>query len=248
MIELKDVTKSFDTKTVFEKVCFKLDKGQIMGVIGPNGSGKTTLINVIMNNLDFDGQVMIENIPNFHFIENNRENISFVSDSPFVYDFLTGIEFIKFNLDLHRLSYKQVNSEIDALISLFSLQDYKHRLITEYSFGMKRKISLISTFLLKPKYFLLDEPVLGLDLKSIIAVKELLAIHAKSGSTIILSSHSFDLLENLCSKIGILHDQRVTLYDNTNDMSKRELGVIYRNIIGEEIKEWLENYSTNFPD
>ena len=150
------------------------------------------------------------------------------------------MEFIRFTLDLHKIQYNKVINEVNILFDLLDLQDYKNQLIKNYSFGMKRKINLISILIHKPSYLLLDEPVLGLDVKSIIAVKKLLRIHSQSGSTILFSTHILDLMEKLCNNVAILDNKKITLYNDIIGMDKNGLENIYLEVLGNEIQSSLD--------
>jgi ABC-2 type transport system ATP-binding protein len=235
MLTINNVTKSYGQTKVLENITLDIAKDSIVGLLGANGSGKTTLQNIIMNTLEFDGEVLIDGIPNDEFLKKNRKDILYLSDTPFLYKFLTGIEFIKFVLDMQKIQFNEVQQKVDLLIELFNLKDFKDHLIKEYSHGMKHKIALISILVQSPKILLLDEPVSGLDTMSIIALKKLLKSMANDGTTIIFSTHILDLVENLCDTIVILHNKNLTVRNKVNQMSKSDIEKKYLDIVGSEI-------------
>ncbi|MCP5063099.1 MAG: ABC transporter ATP-binding protein [Ignavibacteriae bacterium] len=235
MLEIKKLTKFYGQTKVLENINLNIDKGLIVGLLGANGAGKTTLQNTIMNTVEFDGEVLIDGIANDEFLNKHRNKVLYLPDTPFLYEFLTGIEFVKFVLDMQKIQYNEVQEKVELLIKLFNLEDFKDHLIKEYSHGMKHKIALISILVQSPKILLLDEPVSGLDTMSIIALKKLLKSMANDGTTIIFSTHILDLVENLCDTIIILHDNNSTTHNEVNKMNKSDIEKIYLDIVGNEI-------------
>jgi len=235
MLTIKNVTKNYRETKVIENINLDVGQGSIVGLLGANGAGKTTLQNIVMNTLEFDGEVLLDGIPNDEFLNTQRNKILYLPDTPFLYEFLSGIEFIRFVIDMQKIPYKEVQQKINLLIKLFNLEDFKDHLIKEYSHGMKHKIALISILIQSPKILLLDEPVSGLDTMSIIALKKLLKSMANDGATIIFSTHILDLVENLCNTIVILHNKNLTVHNNINQMSKSDIEEIYLDIVGSEI-------------
>lgn len=242
MLEIINLSKSYNKRNVLDNINFKLESGSILGIIGTNGAGKTTLLNSIMNNFEYDGEILIDGIENQMFLKTNRKKILFLPDSPFTYDFLTGLEFIKFIMDIQQIPFVKVEERINILLNLFSLEKEKDYLIKEYSHGMKRKIALISLLIQSPKIFLLDEPATGLDTTSIIALKKLLRSLAESGTTIILTTHILDLVEDLCDSIVIINNKQIVREKNINGMNKSAIEKIYLESIGTEITTIVDKF------
>jgi ABC-2 type transport system ATP-binding protein len=236
MLKIKNLNKSYDKLDVLENVNFEISKGELLGIIGSNGAGKTTLLNSIMSNLDFDGEIFIDGISNYEFIDKHREDILFLPDQVFTYSFLTGIEFIKFILDMKKIHFSEVSKNVQLLFQLFNLDDRLDSLIKEYSYGMKRKIALISVLVQAPKILLLDEPVSGLDTMSLIALKKILISMSKSGATIIFSTHILDFVENLCDSIIVINDKKVRRIEGINKMNKKEIEFKFLQIVDNEIE------------
>ena len=235
MLKIKDLTKFYGNNKVFDSVSLDIKRGTITALLGMNGAGKTTLQNIIMNRTNFTGNILIDNITNVEFIKIQRNNILYLPDTPFLYDFLTGIELVKFVADIQKIRFTEIQPKVDLLLDLFNLTEYKNGLINDYSRGMKHKIALISILIQSPKILLLDEPVAGLDTISIIALKKLLKSMANNGTTIIFSTHILDLVEGLCDSVAILHNKNLTFYKDITEMNKNEIEKIYLDIAGTQI-------------
>ncbi len=245
MLKIRNLYKSYEELEVLENVNFEIPKGELLGIIGPNGAGKTTLLNSIMSNLDFEGEILIDEIPNYEFIDKYREDIIFLPDQVFTYSFLTGIEFIKFILDMKKIPFSEVSKNVNLLFQLFNLDDRLDSLIRDYSHGMKQKIAIISVLVQSPKILLLDEPVSGLDTMSLIALKKVLISMSKSGTTIIFSTHILDFVENICNSIIVINDKHITKIDGINTMDKKEIEKRFLQIVGNEIDAKVEELGLN---
>jgi len=245
MLKIKNLNKSYVELDVLENVNFEIPKGELLGIICSNGAGKTTLLNSIMSNLDFDGKILIDGIYNNEFIDKYRDDILFLPDNVFTYSFLTGIEFIKFILDMKKISFDEVSKNVDLLFQLFNLDDRLDSLIRDYSHGMKRKIALISVLVQSPKILLLDEPVSGLDTMSLIALKKILISMSKNGTTVIFSTHILDFVENMCDSIWVINDKHATKIDRIKTMDKKEIENRFLQIVGNEIDTKVEELSKN---
>lgn len=235
MLEIKNLSKSYSQTQVLENISVEVPSGSIIGILGQNGAGKTTLLNSIAGNINYDGEIIINGLLNHEFIKNKRSDLFLLRDNPFVYEFLTGLEFIKFVMDIQKIHFETVENKTILLLKLFGLEERKDYLIKDYSHGMKRKISLITALIQSPKILLLDEPATGLDTTSIIALKRFLGLLAKSGTTIILTTHIIDLIEKLCNSVIMLHNNKISKFDNMKNRSKVEIETLYVDYIGADI-------------
>lgn len=243
MLKFINVSKSFYENVVFEKLNFEIFKGSLVGLLGANGSGKTTLLKSIMNKINFTGEIKINGISNSDFINNTQNEISYIPDSPFNYEFLTGIEFIKFTMDLQKIRFKDVEEKVKMLIEMLNMQTHINKLILEYSHGMKQKISLISVLVQSPKILLLDEPTAGLDQTSIYVLKKLLKSLTEKGTTIIFSTHNLDLVANNCDSIIILNNKNISMINKIFKLNKNEIENIYFSLIDKNISLSLSNFT-----
>lgn len=243
MLKFINVSKSFYENVVFEKLNFEIFKGSLVGLLGANGSGKTTLLKSIMNKINFTGEIKINEISHSDFINNTQNEISYIPDSPFNYEFLTGIEFIKFTMDLQKIRFKDVEEKVKMLIEMLNMQTHINKLILEYSHGMKQKISLISVLVQSPKILLLDEPTAGLDQTSIYVLKKLLKSLTEKGTTIIFSTHNLDLVANNCDSIIILNNKNISMINKIFKLNKNEIENIYFSLIDKNISLSLSNFT-----
>lgn len=242
MLKLLNISKSYDKNDVLENIVLEIKEGELFGIIGPNGSGKTTLLNIIMNRINYKGDVIINSLPNHKFIEHQRDQILYVKDQPILYDYLTGLEFIRFVLDMRKIQFAKVKERVEILLNLFDMNDFKNHLIRDYSLGMKKKIYLMPILIQKPKILILDEPVAGFDSKSIIILKRVLQSLVNEGSVIIFSTNVLDLIPNLCDRIGILYDKHLTIFNDIISLEKTELEQIYLNHIHAEIDSLISKF------
>jgi ABC-2 type transport system ATP-binding protein len=240
MIKINNVYKSYSEINVLENINIEIGSREIIGIVGPNGSGKTTILNLIMSHLDFNGEILIEGVPNDEYLKNNRDDILFLPDQVFTYQFLTGSEFLKFIFDLKKIQFKEVEKNVKLLFKLFNLEDRSDSLIKDYSHGMKQKIALMSVLLQSPKILLLDEPATGLDIMSLITLKKFLTALSKKGTTIVFTTHVLDLIDNLCDSIIVINNKQANKIVNTNKMSRKEIESNFLGIVGGEIDRKIE--------
>ena len=212
MIEIANLSKSYNKGKVkaVDDLNLTVNNGEIFGFLGPNGAGKTTTIKMMVGLLKPDsGSVTI----NGHSITENpltvKRAISFVPDSPEVYEKLTGIEYLNFMGDVYSVPAEQRRERLTYLLELFSLSDAVGDLIQSYSHGMRQKIVLVGAMLHEPDLFILDEPMVGLDPRSANNLKNYMREHCKAGKTIFFSTHVLEVAEKLCHRIGIINKGRL---------------------------------------
>ncbi|WP_459129572.1 ABC transporter ATP-binding protein [Guggenheimella bovis] len=212
MLELKDIFKRFESKEVLKGATYSFEKGKIYGLLGRNGAGKTTLFNIIYDELEQDqGTITLNEKPL------TEGEVALVFSTPFVPDFLTGFEYVKFLLDIQHLSSTQEDVETYLKRLDFDLSD-GDRLIRDYSHGMKNKLNLINLLVMKPEVMLLDEPLTSFDVVVAKEIKDMLR-ELKEDHIIILSTHILELAKDLCDEVVLLHDGVLSglSKDNFND-------------------------------
>lgn len=212
MIEIANLSKSYNKGTVkaVDDLSLTVNNGEIFGFLGPNGAGKTTTIKMMVGLLKPDsGTVTI----NGHSIIEDplavKKAISFVPDSPEVYEKLTGIEYLNFMGDVYAVPAEVRSKRLPYLLDLFALSDAVGDLIQSYSHGMRQKIVLVGAMLHEPELFILDEPMVGLDPRSSNNLKNYMREHCKAGKTVFFSTHILEVAEKLCDRIGIIHKGRL---------------------------------------
>ena len=212
-LKLNNITKNFDNKKILDSVDFTFEKGKIYGLLGRNGAGKTTLFNCISEELPLDsGSVSLINDEG---LEKNIDssNIGYVYSDPILPDFLTGYEFIKFYIDIHKDKIKNLLTVEEYLEFKKIEEDDRHKLIKSYSFGMKNKIQMLCYLITKPDIILLDEPLTSFDVVVALEIKNLLK-EIKKDHILIFSTHILQLAVDLCDELVILKDGKLSLIDN----------------------------------
>ena len=196
-----------------------VNKGELFGLIGPNGAGKSTLLQCIIGLLNQDsGEIRIE-----HGSEDDGENIKsqigYAPEEPVLYPYLTGREFLTFIAEIRKLPPFS-NIWMEEYFQEFGLTEKADELISDYSFGMKQKLSLAASMIFGPKILLLDEPTNALDPESIFHFKNRLMAAKESGVTIIFSSHILETVEKICDRIGIIHKGKLAACDTIEGFYK----------------------------
>lgn len=211
-LQLEQIRKSFDNKEVLKDVSFDFENGKIYALLGRNGSGKTTLFNILADELKEDGGTMhLETDGEKR--ELTIEDLSYVYSSPVLPDFLTGYEFIRFFMDINKEKLKGEET-IDDYFDLIKIdQEDRHRLIKNYSHGMKNKVQMLLFLIAKPPVILLDEPLTSLDVVVALEIKKLLK-SIRQNHIIIFSTHILQLATDLCDEIVILNDGMLSLLDH----------------------------------
>ena len=209
---VNEIEKKFEEKEVLKGASFTFEKGKIYGLLGRNGAGKTTLFNCISHEIDFDGGSVS--------LEENGENrpvnfdmMGYAFSTPVLPEFLTGYEFIKFFLDIHKgkIENPLTVEEYAQMVGL-DLPDLD-RLLKGYSHGMKNKMQMLCLLSSKPPIILLDEPLTSLDVVAAHEMKELL-LAMKKDHIIILSTHILQLAQDLCDEIVLLHQGKLSGVDD----------------------------------
>jgi ABC-2 type transport system ATP-binding protein len=213
MIELEHVTKKYGPKTAVDDLTLSIPQGELFAFLGPNGAGKTTTIKLMCGLLfPTSGRVAVGGFDMSQQGDKARELIAFVPDSPFLYEKLTGREFLMFIADMYRLDRVKARQRLDEVVKLFELTEFLDDLTERYSHGMRQRTVFAAALLHEPKVLIVDEPTVGLDPRSVRQLKDLLRKQADSGVTVFLSSHSLDIVEQLADRIGIIdHGKLISL-------------------------------------
>ncbi|MFB3883775.1 MAG: ABC transporter ATP-binding protein [Thermodesulfobacteriota bacterium] len=206
MIELKNLTKRFGDIVAVNQLNLSVSEGEIYGFIGPNGAGKTTTLRMMGGILaPSEGFVTIDGINMADRPEDAKRKIGFIPDSPFLYEKLTGMEFLKFTADLYDIEDRLFDQGAEKILRQFSLHHWADELIESYSHGMKQRLIICAAVLHDPKVIIVDEPMVGLDPAGIRMVKDLLRELAKAGKTVFMSTHTLAVAEDVCDRLGVIH-------------------------------------------
>jgi len=222
MIELKDLTKKYVDFPAVDNLNLSIQKGEIFGFIGPNGAGKTTTIKMMGGILEpTSGSVMIAGISMKDHPEKAKRKIGFIPDRPYLYEKLTGMEFLKFVADLYGVDIDIFSAKAGQHLKMFSLLDWSNELIESYSHGMKQRLIMAAALLHDPEIIIVDEPMVGLDPVAIMMVKDLFQNLAKQGVTVFMSTHTLKIAEDICDRIGIIHKGHLIATGTTDDLQRK---------------------------
>ena len=210
LIELRQLVKKYGEKAAVDDVSLDVYSGEIFGFLGPNGAGKTTTIKAIVGLLrPTSGTVRVAGYDVQMQPLEAKAASGYVPDQPNLYPKLTARELLRFVADLYGVAGVQVERRIEELLRLFDLTAAADDTVDSYSHGMRQKTSLASALIHDPKVLVLDEPTVGLDPKSARLIKDILRQLADRGATVFLSTHILEIAENMCDRIGIIHQGRL---------------------------------------
>ena len=219
ILAIEHMTKKFGNFKAVDDISLTVSKGEIFGFLGPNGAGKTTTIKMIAGLLKPDaGQISINNRNLAEEPRYCKQNTGYIPDRPYLFEKLTGYEFLQFIASLYNLDPDTFSTNTAYYLKLFDLLEWQHRLIESYSHGMRQKLIISSVFILDQPLIVVDEPMVGLDPKSARIVKELFKNHAARGTSIFLSTHSLEIAEELCDRIGIILNGSLRAIGNLKDL------------------------------
>jgi len=210
MIELTNLSKRYGRFTAVDGINLTIPRGELHGLLGPNGAGKTTTMRMIAGILQpTAGSIRISGIDLRDDPMAAKSRLGFIPDRPFVYDKLTGAEFLRFVAGLYGQDGPAIERRSEELLELFELLPWKDELTESYSHGMRQKLIISSALLHKPEVIVVDEPMVGLDPKSARLLKDLLREFANRGGTVLMSTHTLEIAEAMCDRIAIVHSGRV---------------------------------------
>ena len=225
MIEINGITKKYADFTAVKNLNLRVPPGEVFGFIGPNGAGKTTTIKIL-------GGIMVPTSGSAKICGNDiiknpveaKRKIGFVPDRPYLYEKLTGMEFMRFTADLYGVNKNGFNAKAERELKRFSIYDWANELIESYSHGMRQRLIFASALIHDPEVIIVDEPMVGLDPLAIMMVKKLFRKLAKKGVSVFMSTHTLKVAEDICDRIGIIHRGRLIATGTADDL-RREAGV-----------------------
>jgi ABC-2 type transport system ATP-binding protein len=234
MIKVDKIVKRYDKVIALDELSLSVNKGELFGLIGPNGAGKSTLLQCIIGLLKQDaGEILVDINQN---ADSNKKHIGYAPEEPVLYPYLTGREFLQFIAEIRNLPVSYTEW-VDDFFQEFGLQAKADELISDYSHGMKQKISLAASMIFGPQILLLDEPTNALDPESIFHFKDRLLAAKDKGVTIIFSSHILDTVEKICDRIGIIQNGKLVACDTIsgffNSYKSKSLEDIFMHIVNE---------------
>ena len=238
MLEIRGLTKRYAGTLGVDQVFFKIQPGEILGYVGPNGAGKSTTVKMIIGLLDpTDGHVLFRGRSIHDDLAAFQSRIGYVPEEPYLYPYLSGYEYLELTGRLRGMPAAAIESKIDEFLRLFDLWDDRHTPVSSYSKGMRQKILISAALLGNPDLLIFDEPLSGLDVTSMLVVRELMQALAAQGRMILYSSHVLEVVEKICSRVLILNKGRVAAYDSMERLRETthhaSLGAIFAELTRE---------------
>jgi ABC-2 type transport system ATP-binding protein len=246
MIEITALSKKYGSFTAVDAIDLFVPAGELFGFLGPNGAGKTTTLRVIAGILrPTAGTVRIAGIDITSDPTAAKAKLGFIPDRPFIYEKLTGTEFLRFVAGLYGQEGPEVDRRGRELLALFDLEDWRDELVESYSHGMRQKLIISSAFVHRPEVIVVDEPMVGLDPKAARTLKDLFREYTRRGHTIMMSTHTLEVAQTMCDRIGIIQRGRMRACGTMDDLRRNAergdegLEEIFLRLTGEEAARGL---------
>jgi len=218
-ISLAEVTKSYGSKTAVDGITLEVRAGEVFAFLGPNGAGKTTTIKMIVGLLHEDqGNVMVCGQSMYSNGLAAKARIAYVPDQPFVYEKLTGREFLNFVREMYNIPPSIAKERINDFAQRLDMSPFLDRLCEGYSHGMKQKVVLAAALLHDPDVMVVDEPMVGLDPRTVRIVKDLFVERAQRGKTVFMSTHTLEVAEAIADRIGIINKGKLITVGTFEDL------------------------------
>jgi ABC-2 type transport system ATP-binding protein len=219
VLELRSVSKHFSGIPAVDNVSFSALPGEVTGYLGPNGSGKSTTMKMITGLIEMtSGQILFQGSPIQDDLIAYKRRMGYVPEEPYLYNHLSGMEYLTMVAQLRNLSARDTGDRIDGLLRMLALYDDRHASISGYSKGMRQKILIAAALMHNPDLILLDEPFSGLDVGSALVLRSLIQELAARGKVVLFSSHELATVERVCSGVVILHRGKVVADDSIENL------------------------------
>ncbi len=242
-IEVDSVKKRYGDFTAVDGLNLQVQPGELFAFLGPNGAGKTTTIKMISGLLLPDcGSVRVCGYPMGLDGRQAKAQLAYVPDEPFLYEKLTGREFLDFVAEMYCLSPEVRNRLLEFLIDRLELSPFLHKLCEGYSHGMKQRTVLAAAMLHEPRVLVIDEPMVGLDPKTVRTVKDLMRDMTSKGGAVFMSTHTLEVAEAVADRVGIIHHGKLVASGTVEELKSHaaadsSLEDIFLGLTGEEASQ-----------
>lgn len=221
-VKVEHLTGGYGKKPVIKDLNFELEKGEIVGLIGLNGAGKSTTIKHMLGLINpMEGKLSISNIKINEDIENYRRKLSYIPESPVIYDELTLEEHIEMTAMAYQLSREEAMRRAKPLLKVFRLENELKVFPSHFSKGMKQKVMIICAFIVDPELYIVDEPFLGLDPLGIQSMLDLMVEKRNENRTVLMSTHILATAERYCDRFIILDKGEIVAFGNLDELREQ---------------------------
>lgn len=219
MIKIENLVKKYQSLLAVDGLNLEIPKGQLFGFLGPNGAGKTTTIKLLMGLLKpTSGSISIGGVNIHEDPVQAKAMVGYIPDRPYIYNKLTGMEYLEFIADLFSMEKQLVQSRAKKFMEFFDLKEFADELIEGYSHGMKQKLIISGALIHAPKVVIVDEPMVGLDPRGARQVKNLFRDLCREGTTVFMSTHSLGIAEAMCHRVGIILKGKMIAVGSVDDL------------------------------
>ncbi len=223
MINFQQVTRTYGNHVAVDCLNLELERGEVFALLGHNGAGKTTTLKMLVGLLrPTSGQIQLGP---YNVVEQPREAnqlVGYVPDQPFLYDKLSGYEFLSFLAGMYGFSSHETKVAVQRVSAQFQLTEFLDQLAESYSHGMRQRTIFAAAMIHQPEVLVVDEPMVGLDPHSIRLVKDILKSYAASGKTVLMSTHILDVAEEIADRVGVMRMGKV-IFDGPVKKLRSEL-------------------------
>lgn len=236
MLEVQDLRKSFGGIAAVRDVSFRAMPGEVTGYLGPNGAGKSTTVRILAGLLEPDrGTVLLDGEDIRLAPVEYKRQLGYVPEQAEIYLHLTPEEYLEFVGRLRGLPERILRQKVAGFLEVFGIRSSRYRLLAAYSKGMRQKVLLAGALLHDPRVLLLDEPLSGLDVRSVLLIRELLPRLALRGRIILFSTHVLEIAEKVCSHVLIIHDGRIVASGPMAELRDRDPEASLEHIFAEAV-------------
>ncbi len=219
MLRFEKVTRTYGSRVAVDQLQLDLVPGELFALLGHNGAGKTTTIKMLVGLLRPNSGTI--HVGPYNVVDNSREvsrMIGYVPDQPYLYDKLSGREFLRFVADMHGLPEAVAKSAVKRECERFHLGDFLDQLTESYSHGMRQRTVFAAAMIHEPEILVVDEPMVGLDPHSIRLVKDLLKSYAQQGKVVVMSTHTLSVAEEIADRVGVMRNGKLVFEGRVEEL------------------------------
>jgi len=222
MIRLENLTKLYGSFVAVDDITLRVGRGELFGFLGPNGAGKTTTLRMIAGILrPSAGRILIGDDDVHQSPLAAKQQLGFIPDRPFVYEKLTGAEFLRFVAGLYGQEGESIERRIAELLEVFELTSWRDELVEAYSHGMRQKLIISSALIHRPACIVVDEPMVGLDPKAARLLKDIFRQFVGRGGTVLMSTHTLEVAEAMCDRIAIMQHGKIAACGSMDELRRQ---------------------------